>query len=79
MTTRIFTLIVIVLMLAATTFADKKSAKSGGKSGGLKFTEIQSAGSPLVSFRIILRAGAINDPKGKEAARTATTRSTGPR
>ncbi|HZY10900.1 MAG TPA: pitrilysin family protein [Bacteroidota bacterium] len=40
--------------------------------GGLKFTEIRSTISPLVTFRIILRTGAINDSKGKEGLNAFT-------
>jgi len=40
--------------------------------GGLKFTEIQSTTSPLVTFRVILRAGSINDPAGKEGLNALT-------
>ncbi len=43
-----------------------------GPQSGLKFTEIRSDNSPLISFRIILRAGAINDPKGKEGLNALT-------
>ena len=39
---------------------------------GLRFTEIPSTNSPLVTFRIILRAGAINDLKGKEGLNAFT-------
>ena len=39
---------------------------------GLKVTQIQSTNSPLVTFRIILRSGAINDPKGKEGLNAIT-------
>jgi zinc protease len=39
---------------------------------GLKFTEIHSTNSPLITFRIILRAGAINDPPGKEGLNALT-------
>jgi zinc protease len=38
----------------------------------VKVTEIYSANSPLVDFRIILRAGSINDWKGKEGINTLT-------
>jgi len=38
----------------------------------LRFTEIHSANSPLITFRVILRAGAINDPKGKEGLNALT-------
>ncbi len=40
--------------------------------GGLKFTEIQSNNSPLITFRIILRAGSVNDPPGKEGLNALT-------
>lgn len=39
---------------------------------GLRFTEIHRADSPLITFRIILRTGAINDPKGKEGLNALT-------
>ncbi len=32
---------------------------------GVKFTEVDAPQSPLISFRIIVRVGSINDPKGK--------------
>lgn len=38
----------------------------------LKVTEIRSENSPLISFRIILRAGSINDWKGKEGINALT-------
>jgi zinc protease len=38
----------------------------------VRVTEIRSEHSPLVNFRIILRAGSINDPKGKEGLNTLT-------
>ena len=40
--------------------------------GKLKFVEIRREASPLVTFRIILRAGAINDPSGKEGLNALT-------
>lgn len=38
----------------------------------LKVTELRSENSPLVTFRIILRAGSINDWKGKEGINALT-------
>ncbi len=40
---------------------------------GLKFTQLQSPASPLITFRVILRAGAVNDPKGKEGLNALTS------
>ncbi len=40
--------------------------------GGPRITELRSENSPLITFRIILRAGAINDPKGKEGLNALT-------
>ncbi|MBZ5537675.1 MAG: insulinase family protein [Acidobacteriia bacterium] len=34
--------------------------------------ELHSAGSPIISFRILLHAGSINDPKGKEGLNALT-------
>jgi zinc protease len=56
--------VILVLTMALTTYSYS--------SEGLRFTEIQSTNSPLVTFRIILRAGAINDPKGKEGLNALT-------
>lgn len=42
------------------------------KGGGLKVTEIRSKDSPLITFRIVLRSGSINDPKGKEGLNALT-------
>ncbi len=39
---------------------------------GLKFTKIPAPNSPLIAFRIILRAGSINDPRGKEGLNALT-------
>ncbi len=41
-------------------------------SEGLRFTEIRATTSPLITFRIILRAGAINDAAGKEGLNALT-------
>ena len=38
----------------------------------IRTTEIQSPNSPLITFRIILRAGSINDPRGKEGLNALT-------
>ncbi len=39
----------------------------------VKVTEIRSANSPLITFRVILRAGSINDWKGKEGINALTS------
>ncbi len=39
---------------------------------GLRFTTISLPSSPLIAFRIIVRAGSINDPKGKEGLNSLT-------
>jgi len=39
---------------------------------GVKITELRSENTPLVTIRIILRAGSINDPKGKEGLNALT-------
>jgi len=40
--------------------------------GGVKMTELRSPNSPLVTIRVALRAGAINDPAGKEGINALT-------
>ncbi len=40
--------------------------------GAIRITEIQSSNSPLVTFRVILRAGEINSPAGKEGLNALT-------
>ncbi|HYQ85960.1 MAG TPA: pitrilysin family protein [Bacteroidota bacterium] len=55
--------IFIILTLAAMALTTTLSAPD---ESGLKFTQLQSSNSPLVTFRIILRRGAVDDPKGKE-------------
>ena len=42
--------------------------------GSMKFTELKSEKSSLIAFRIILRAGSVNDPKGKEGLNALTAR-----
>ncbi len=44
----------------------------GKKQEELNFTQLPSANSPLITFRIILRSGSINDPKGKEGLNALT-------
>lgn len=39
---------------------------------GLMVTQISEPNSPLIAFRIILRTGSINDPKGKEGLNALT-------
>jgi zinc protease len=53
-----------MLLLAMTTMSTAKTA--------LKVTEIRSENSPLITFRIILRAGSVNDWKGKEGINALT-------
>jgi len=53
---------VMVAAMVMTTFAGES----------LKFTQLQLANSPLVTFRVIVRSGAINDPKGKEGLTALT-------
>ena len=57
---------IIGILMALTT-----KAYTVGDSG-LRFTEIRAAGSPLITFRVVLRAGAVNDPKGKEGLNALT-------
>jgi len=45
---------------------------AGGAFSAVKITELRSETSPLVTVRIILRAGSINDPKGKEGLNALT-------
>ncbi len=40
--------------------------------GGLRFTEIRNPASPLITFRVILRSGSVNDPRGKEGLNALT-------
>ncbi len=54
--------IVLCVLMAAMSFAKTP----------LTVTEIRSENSPLVTFRIILRAGSINDWKGKEGINALT-------
>ena len=59
-------MLIAVLTMALSTILSAKDQT------GLKVTQIQSVNSPLVTFRIILRSGAINDPKGKEGLNALT-------
>lgn len=52
------------MMIMMSTMAIAKTA--------LKVTEVRSASSPLITFRIILRAGSVNDWKGKEGINALT-------
>ncbi len=58
---------VSLLLLTLVLFSGLLEAKTA-----VKVTEIQSPNSPLVTFRIILRAGSINDWKGKEGINALT-------
>lgn len=60
-------------MLAASVFC--LAALVPGAAHGanqVRVTEIRSANSPLISFRVMLRAGSINDLKGKEGINALT-------
>jgi len=63
--TRTFSILTLVAMALTTTL-------SAPDQSGLKFTQLQSSNSPLVTFRIILRRGAMNDPQGKEGLNALT-------
>jgi zinc protease len=56
----------LVLGMAAAITCDAKDET------GVKFTKIPMSNSPLIAFRIILRAGSIHDPKGKEGLNCLT-------
>jgi len=45
---------------------------AASSNSAVKVTELRSENSPLVTIRIILRAGSINDPKGKEGLNALT-------
>lgn len=59
--------VVALIALCTTLHAGDAFAKTP-----VRVTEIRSEHSPLVNFRIIVRAGSINDPKGKEGLNTLT-------
>ncbi|HTY37529.1 MAG TPA: pitrilysin family protein, partial [Bacteroidota bacterium] len=66
MKTHLLLFTVAILVMGLTTLL---SAREEGK---MKITEMRSANSPLITFRIILRAGSVNDPKGKEGLNALT-------
>ncbi|MBI1807717.1 MAG: insulinase family protein [Ignavibacteria bacterium] len=61
----LFTLVLMAMMGMTTTTLSKDQS-------GLTFTELPSKNSPLITFRVILRSGGINDPKGKEGLNALT-------
>jgi len=61
----------LTLVLLATTLCGPLATPAQGKTP-VHVTEIASEKSPLITFRIILRAGAINDVKGKEGINALT-------
>jgi zinc protease len=63
--------LVIVLSQPAAGGPHSQTA-SDSRPKAIRTTEIPSPNSPLITFRIILRAGSINDPKGKEGLNAAT-------
>lgn len=52
--------------------APEKRKMPVSAAGAPSVVEIRSAASPLISFRILLHAGSINDPKGKEGLNALT-------
>jgi zinc protease len=58
--------ILFLITMALTTLLHEASQ------GAIRVTEIQSTNSPLVTFRVILRAGEINSPVGKEGLNALT-------
>lgn len=60
----------ILLLLAVVFLAAPQSSPI--EKGGLRITELRSDKSPLITFRIMLRAGAVNDPTGKEGLNAFT-------
>jgi zinc protease len=63
--TGIFLTLILATMAITTILTARDEA-------GLKFTQLQSPNSPIITFRIILRAGSANDPKGKEGLNALT-------
>lgn len=59
-------------LLATAALAALITSGCGKKETEMKFTQIPSPNSPLITFRIIVRSGAINDPKGKEGLNALT-------
>jgi zinc protease len=57
---------IVIAVVVSTTLLPAKDA------GKIKFTEMPSSNSPLVTFRIIVRTGAVNDPQGKEGLNALT-------
>lgn len=62
---RIFTMIMLASMACAALISARDES-------GIEFTQLQSPNSPIITFRIVLRAGEINDPKGKEGLNALT-------
>lgn len=63
------TILVMALLVAMMAFS---TIECGKKQEEMKITQMPSANSPLITFRIILRSGAVNDPKGKEGLNALT-------
>jgi len=59
-------------LILAMTFMAMTTILHAADQRGLKFTEIRSSNSPLISFRIILRSGSVNDSQGKEGLNALT-------
>ncbi len=60
---------VIILLFA---FAFVAGEVQTAEAGGVKIKELYSPDSPIISFRIEVHSGSINDPKGKEGSNALT-------
>ena len=65
----VLTLISLLLIAGC---AGSKTKVVDKKGMNLKVTEIPSAHSPLIAFRILFKSGTINEPKGKEGIASIT-------
>ena len=65
----VLTLISLLLIAGC---AGSKTKVVDKKGMNLKVTEIPSAHSPLIAFRILFKSGTINEPKGKEGVAAVT-------
>ncbi len=72
----ILSVVIIILFAVSTLMAEQKAAPQEKKvSAGLRGPEVVSLASPqspIISFRILVHAGSINDPLGKEGLNALT-------
>lgn len=61
----------LLLLLTAFAVAAAVPPEAAAKTP-VRITEVRSANSPIITFRVVLRAGSINDPKGKEGINALT-------